>query len=141
MGALHNHQQVREPNVKLLIQIALTGLFALGIVACDMLEDKITDVAGPEIAAFAVDTSCTGAPEFAETALEGLSPAIAGLVAEGIKRSCDLRPTRTTISATVYDRPIDQFCAEIPDLAPDGAGEETRNAFNARKLEICGDTS
>jgi len=123
--------------VKRSTQIALAGLVALAFSACVIFESKFSDVVGPDIAAISADAACVGAPEFAEAALEGLSPAVAAIVASGIEASCASRPDRRTISAVTYANPVKQFCADTSALEKGDADFTTRSVFNARRAEIC----
>lgn len=110
---------------------------ALLITACVLLEDRIANVTTPDFAAVAIDAGCAGGQEFLETAIAGVNPSAAKVIAEGVKAACDLRAERTPISATVYDNPISGFCAETKPLSTEEATPQTRAAFNTSRAQIC----
>jgi len=111
---------------------------AILITACVVLEDRLGDVTTPEIAAAAITSGCAGGREFIEVATAPLDPLAAALILRGVETACALRAKRAPVSATIYDDPLDGFCAEAPILGPDEADPATRAAFNTRRATICG---
>jgi len=108
------------------------------IAACVMLEDRIARVTTPEIAAAAVTASCTGGRDFIVAATATIDQTAAAILAKGVETACALRAKRQPVSATIYDRPLDQFCADVGPLGSGEADQETRDAFNASHAQICG---
>jgi hypothetical protein len=110
---------------------------ALIIAACAVFEDRLARVTTPEFASAALSAGCTGGREFIEAATVSLDPSTAALIAKGVETACALRADRAPISATVYDDPLDGFCATTKPLSADEAEPTTRSAFNAQRTEIC----
>lgn len=110
---------------------------AVFITACVVLEDRLGTVTTPEIAAAAVTTGCTGGREFVEAATAPLDPLAAALILRGVETACALRAQRQPVTATVYDDPLDGFCAQTTPLAAGEVDAETRAAFNTRRAALC----
>ena len=111
---------------------------AILITSCVVLEDRLGKATTPEIAAAAITSGCTGGREFIEVATAPLDPLAAALIVRGVEAACALRAERTPVSATVYDDPLDGFCAEAQSLETGEADPATRAAFNERRTAICG---
>ena len=114
--------------------IATTFLVA----ACVMLEDRIARVTTPEIAAAAIDASCSGGRDFVAAATATLDQTAATILIKGVEAACALSAERKPISSTVFDRAIDQFCHETTPLASSEVDEVTRETFNTQRTQICG---
>ena len=108
------------------------------VTSCVMFEDRIARVTTPEIAAAAITASCTGGLEFITAATATLDQTAAAILSKGVETACALRAQRNPISATIYDVPLDQFCAETVPLASDETDARTRHAFNTHYDQICG---
>jgi len=123
--------------MKTITVTALGVAAAVLIAACALLEGRLARVTTPEIASAAITVGCTGGREFIETAIAGLDPAAAALIVNGVETACAIRAERTPISSTVYDTPLDGFCAEIEPLETGEADASIRAAFNARRDAVC----
>ncbi len=110
---------------------------AVFITACVVVEDRLSEITTPEIAAAAVTTGCTGGREFVEAATAPLDPLAAALILRGVETACALSAERQPVSAIVYDDPLDGFCAQTSPLAAGEAEPETRAAFNTRRAALC----
>ena len=88
-----------------MLGIATTFLVA----ACVMLEDRIARVTTPEIAAAAIDASCTGGRDFVAAATATLDQTAATFLTKGVEVACALRAERKPISSTVFDAPSTSF--------------------------------
>jgi len=110
---------------------------ALIIAACAVFEDRLGRVTTPDFASATITAGCTGGRAFIEAATAALDPTAAALVAKGVETACALRAKRAPISATVFDTPIDSFCAATKPLRDREADEQTLTAFNASRTQIC----
>jgi len=110
---------------------------AVLIAACALLENRLVKVTTPEIASAAINASCIGGLEFVEAATATLDPTAAALIVKGVEAACALRAERRPISSSLYDMPLDGFCAEVSSLQPEEAEVSVRAAFNARHEEVC----
>lgn len=118
--------------------LAVIGVAVAAVIAaCAVLEDHLARVTTPDFATAAIDAGCTGGREFVEAATAPLDSTAASLIVKGVEAACALRAKRTTISATVYDNPLDSFCASTGPLETAHANPAIRSAFNARRSEVC----
>lgn len=123
--------------MKITIPAVISAAAAFLVAACVMFEDRLARMTTPEIAAAAIAASCVGGREFIAAATTSLDEATATLLNKGVETACALRTKRKPISATIYDAPLDQFCAESEPLKPDEVDEATRETFNATLLQYC----
>ena len=123
--------------MKLIAKSAIGIAAAFLIVACIALEDRLARVSSPDAAATAINAGCTGGRDFVDAATASLDPTVAALIVKGVEAACALRAERIPISATVYDDPLDAFCAEIKSLTNGEAVDQTRVAFNASLTDVC----
>jgi hypothetical protein len=123
--------------MKLIAKSAIGIAAAFLIVACIALEDRIAKVSSPEMASTAITTGCTGGRDFIEAATASIDPTAAALIVKGVEAACALRAKRTPVSATIYDDPLDAFCAETKPLASSDATDQTRTAFYASRTDVC----
>jgi len=78
-----------------------------------------------------------GGRDFIDAATASLDPTAAAIIVKGVEAACALRAERKPISATIYDKPLDNFCAEIEPLHPSEATNEVRAAFNSNLNTVC----
>jgi len=122
-------EKTRVAKIAGIITTAAVGIgVALG--GCEYTEEKIAGVVGDEAAKVVLDTSCAGGPDFLKAAVEGTSPLVAELIRQGAISAC-LARTTNTISATVYDSPLVEFCKTTEPLTA-----ETEPDANVRRRAL-----
>lgn len=117
--------------------VAFSVATASLVAACVVFEDRIAKVTSPELADAAITASCTGGRDFIAAATATLDETAASILMKGVDVACSLRAERTPISATIYDIPLDQFCADTQPLQAREAAQEVQQTFNAGLSKVC----
>ncbi len=110
---------------------------AILVASCAVFEDRFALLTTPEFASATIDAGCEGGQDFLDTASANFDSPAVEIIAKGVEIACAIRAGRSPISATVYDVPLDAFCAQARPLQQSESDAPTRTAFNAEYAKIC----